>query len=673
MPERHKIALMADEKSPSRIYIASSLKRSGMEIIMSEIRILDKETIDKIAAGEVVERPSSIVKELVENAIDAKATAITIEIKDGGTSFIRITDNGSGIEREQISTAFLRHATSKIKNIDDLNTVSSLGFRGEALSSIAAVAQVELITKTHASFIGTRYVIEGGVEKSNEEIGAPEGTTFIIRNIFYNTPVRRKFLKSNTTEAGYIGDVIEHIAMSHPEVSIRFINNNQNRIHTSGNSKLKDVIYSIYGKDIASNLIEINSVDEILNITGFVGKPIITRGNRNFENYYINGRYIKNKIINKAIEEAYKPYMMQHRYPFVAFHIDINPDLIDVNVHPTKMEIRFTNPEVIYPIVYEAITKALSVRELIPQVSPGKMDTVKKEAIKEKMPEPFEKKRLLASIHVDEPVIPMIKEEAEIKYGTQPNKTSQPNITGQPTKPTQPIQPTQLVESLNNKSVKIIENKIENKAKSEQLSLFDDKLLSEKARIKHKLVGQIFDTYWIIEYDNSMYIIDQHAAHEKVLYERFMNAFKTKEFSSQQINPPIILSLSLREEEMMKKHLNDFIEIGYEIEHFGGNEYAVRAVPDNLLSISKKELLIEMIDSLCDDNKLTTSETISDRIATMSCKAAVKGNNSMSVEEANELIDELLTLENPYNCPHGRPTIISMTKYEIEKKFKRIV
>lgn len=631
---------------------------------MADIKILDRETIDKIAAGEVIERPASIVKELVENAIDAKATAITVEIKDGGTSFIRITDNGSGIEYEQIPTAFLRHSTSKIRTINDLDTVSSLGFRGEALSSIAAVSQVELITKTHSSFTGTRYVIEGGVEKSIEEIGAPEGTTFIIRNIFFNTPVRRKFLKSNTTEAGYIGDIIEHISMSHPEVSIRFINNNQNRLHTSGNSKLKDIIYNIYGKDISSNLIEVDSGNEFINIRGYIGKPVISRGNRNFENYFINGRYIKNKIINKAIEEAYKPFMMQHRYPFVAFHIEINSDMIDINVHPTKMELRFRNPEEIYPVIYDIISKALTKRELIPNVAPGKSETIKKQYDKTRPPEPFEKKRLSGTIHLDEPPKNVINTPEVKKDVKQEEKKTDDSIKTTVAESNKPYDDKENVTVLKEDS---------GNATPKQVTLFDDRLLSEKARAKHKLVGQVFDTYWIVEYDNSMYIIDQHAAHEKVLYERTIKSMKDKVFTSQQINPPIILSLSLKEEEVLNKYMDSFAEIGYEIEPFGGHEYAVRAIPDNLLSISKKELLIEMIDSLCDDNHSISSDTISDRIATMSCKAAVKGNNRLSVEEANELIDELLTLDNPYNCPHGRPTIVAMTKYELEKKFKRII
>lgn len=611
---------------------------------MAEIQILDQKTIDKIAAGEVVERPASIVKELLENSIDAKSTAITVEIKDGGISFIRITDNGYGIENNQIPLAFLRHSTSKIKSIEDLVTVSSLGFRGEALSSIAAVSQVELITKTPSSLTGTRYVIEGGEEKQIEEIGAPEGTTFIIRNLFYNTPVRRKFLKTAATEAGYVADVVEHMAMSHPEISIRFINNNQNKVHTSGNNKLKDIIYNIYGRDIASNLITLENANEPLMITGYIGKPVISRGNRNFENYYINGRYIKSNIVSKAIEDAYKPYMMQHRYPFTAIHIKIEQSLLDVNVHPAKMELRFKNPEEIYPLLYEMLSDALKQKELIPQVVPGKSEHTEKQVIKkESIPEPFENKR----ISLSEPDVKYVKEEP-VKY-TEVNSKNP---------------------SSNEKTVSKEQIKQE---KPVQMELFDDRLLSKSARLKHRLIGQVFDTYWLIEYNNCLYIIDQHAAHEKVLYERTMKGLKDKVYTSQQINPPIILSLSIREEEVLKKCIECFTDIGYEIEHFGGREYAIRAVPDNMMSISKKELFIEMLDSLSGEVTKVQADIIKEKIASMSCKAAVKGNNRLSTEEADKLIEELLELENPYNCPHGRPTIISMSKYEIEKKFKRIV
>ena len=636
------------------------------------IQILDQDTINQIAAGEVVERPASVVKELMENAIDAGATAVTVEIRQGGIGFIRITDNGCGIPKEELPLAFLRHSTSKIHSAADLLTVASLGFRGEALSSIAAVSQVELITKTTDSLTGSRYRIEGGEEKGLEEVGAPEGTTFISRNLFFNTPARRKFLKTETTEAGHVADLVEKIALSHPEISIRLIVNNQNRLHTSGNHNLKDIIYTIYGREIAGSLLSVSAEREGMQISGFIGKPVIARGNRNFENYFINGRYIKSRLISKAIEDGYKSYMMQHKYPFTLLHFTIEPELIDVNVHPSKMELRFKDGEAVYQMVYHAVTSALSGKELIPtaslpeprvpnqpEVSGQPESQSRPEVLGQKKtqsqaegysqpknssasdngsfskapsshgPEPFEKKRMEAMGIVKEPPSP---------YGKEP-----------------PVPPS-------------AEEK-----KEEQLELFDGRLLSEEARKRHRLIGQVFDTYWLVEYDGSLYIIDQHAAHEKVLFEQNFASLKSREYTSQYISPPIILSLSMREAELLNRSIDVFRQVGFEIEPFGGSEFAVRAVPGNLLSLAKKELLMEMIDSLSEEGGRIAPESVYDRIATMSCKAAVKGNTNLSFAEADQLIDSLLKLENPYQCPHGRPTIISISKYEMEKKFKRIV
>lgn len=624
------------------------------------IQILDQDTINQIAAGEVVERPASVVKELMENAIDAGATAVTVEIRQGGIGFIRITDNGCGIPKEELPLAFLRHSTSKIHSAADLLTVASLGFRGEALSSIAAVSQVELITKTTDSLTGSRYRIEGGEEKGLEEVGAPEGTTFISRNLFFNTPARRKFLKTETTEAGHVADLVEKIALSHPEISIRLIVNNQNRLHTSGNHNLKDIIYTIYGREIAGNLLSVSEEREGMRISGFIGKPVIARGNRNFENYFINGRYIKSRLISKAIEDGYKSYMMQHKYPFTLLHFTIEPELIDVNVHPSKMELRFKDGEAVYQMVYHAVTSALSGKELIPTASlpeprvpnqpevSGQQKTQSQaegyshpknssasdngsfpKAPSSHGPEPFEKKRMEAMGIVKEPPSP---------YGKEP-----------------PVPPS-------------AEEK-----KEEQLEFFDGRLLSEEARKRHRLIGQVFDTYWLVEYDGSLYIIDQHAAHEKVLFEQNFASLKSREYTSQYISPPIILSLSMREAELLNRSIDVFRQVGFEIEPFGGSEFAVRAVPGNLLSLAKKELLMEMIDSLSEEGGRIAPESVYDRIATMSCKAAVKGNTNLSFAEADQLIDSLLKLENPYQCPHGRPTIISISKYEMEKKFKRIV
>lgn len=622
------------------------------------IQVLDQETINKIAAGEVIERPSSVVKELVENAIDAGATAVTIEIKDGGISFIRITDNGSGISKDDIPMAFLRHSTSKIKSIEDLMNVSSLGFRGEALSSIAAVSQVELITKTADDFTGSRYVIEGGNEISLEEVGAPDGTTFIVRNLFYNTPVRRKFLKTAATEAGYVNALIEHLSLSHPDISFRFINNNQNKLHTSGNMNLKDIIYGVYGRAITSNLMEISGKTQDVEITGFIGKPVICRGNRGYENYYINGRYIKSSIITKAIEEAYKGYIMPHNYPFTAIHFKINPSIMDVNVHPTKMELRFSKNEFVYRFVLETVKECLANRELAARV---------------KLPDskPYQAPRI-------EPPRESFynSTESSVKQKTvNENQTAGfiKNITDYTKMP-----PTRLPEpfEIKRSDEMIKEDKkiyeAEKKQEAEQLSMFDTPLMSGKAKADYRIIGQLFETYWLIEYEDKFYMMDQHAAHEKILYERFMNHLKVKDMDTQMIMPPVIIELNMQQEDAYKRNKQAFSRLGFEIEEFGGNAYKVNGLPAGLPNVNLKQMLIDMIDGLTDDNS-TDLDIITERVATMSCKAAVKGNNKLSFEEAKELIEELMQAENPYNCPHGRPTLIVMSKYEVERKFKRIL
>ena len=599
--------------------------------------------------------------------------------------------------------AFLRHSTSKIKSVEDLFTVSSLGFRGEALSSIASVAQVELITKTSEQLSGTRYQIEGGVERSYEEVGAPDGTTFLVRNLFYNTPARQKFLKTAQTEGSHVAALVEKIAMSHPDISIRFIQNNQNRLHTSGNHNLKDIIYTVFGREIAANLLPVESEQEVLQVHGFAGKPVIARSNRSFENYYINGRYVKSGLIGKAIEDAYKPYMMQHKYPFVLLHISIEPEYLDVNVHPTKMELRFRNGEQVYQMLFQAISQALSHKELIPQV-----DLVKREeekALEEAQkraphPEPFEVKRQAAMVQKSdesrtmqpqEPAKPRTMQppiyKSEAVYGKIAESRAELEPEIQAAAPVESRKLEQKQQELEQKQQELEQKQQEQEQKQQeqeqkatgqaeqpqQLDLFEEKLLEPKNRIRHKLIGQLFDTYWLVEFNEHLYIIDQHAAHEKVLYEKTMQTLKTREFTSQMLNPPIILTIGSTEEVLLKKYMKYFQEIGFEIEPFGGREYAVRAVPDNLFSVAKKELLMEMIDDLSEDAGARTADMIHDRVATMSCKAAVKGNNHLSFAEADHLIDELLNLDNPYACPHGRPTIISMSRYELEKKFKRIV
>ena len=618
---------------------------------MPNIAILNQETIDKIAAGEVVERPCSVVKELVENAIDAGSTAITVEIKEGGISFIRITDNGCGIERDQVAVAFYRHSTSKIRSAEDLLTVKSLGFRGEALSSISAVARVELITKTYDELTGTRYVIEGSKELSNEEIGAPDGTTFIVKDLFYNVPARRKFLKTAQTEGSYISDMVEKLALSHPDISFKFINNNQTKLYTSGNGNRKDIIYHIFGREISSSLLEVKHECEYFKVEGFIGKPVITRGNRNYENYFINGRYVKSNILSRAIEEAYKSFLMQHQYPFTVLYFTFFSEL-DVNVHPTKMELRFDNNNEIYVELCDTIYAILSRKEMIPEVPVDSTPAPKKivHEYKEPIPEPFEKRRInevraaeSRSVY-GQSVTSAVKDYSAIEPAVKTPKTSTA------------YEPAQVVTGT-----------------QQTLGDYDKVFLTESAKKQFSIIGQLLKTYWLIEFEDKLYIIDQHAAHEKVLYEKTMARLANKDFTSQRISPPIVMTLDARESEMLEKYRPQIEQFGYEVEHFGGKEYMISAIPDNLFNIDMKDLFIEMLDDFSNATGRQTPDIITEKVASMSCKAAVKGNDKLTLPEINKLIDELLSLDNPYNCPHGRPTIISMSKYEIEKKFKRIV
>lgn len=650
---------------------------------MANIQVLDQITIDKIAAGEVIERPSSIVKELVENAIDAKATAVTVEIKEGGISFIRITDNGCGIPKEEVPLAFLRHSTSKIRCVEDLSGISSLGFRGEALSSIAAISQVELITKTRECELGTKYVIEGGREKSLDDIGAPDGTTFLIHQIFYNTPARRKFLKTPMTEASHVNELMIRLALSHPEVSIQFINNGQKKLHTSGNGKLKDVIYHVFGRDIANNLLEVDERIDGIHLTGFIGKPLVSRGNRNYENYYINGRYVKSNIIAKSIEDAYKDFTMQHKYPFTVLHFQMDGQDLDVNVHPTKMELRFSNQQEVYNFVYHALKQALSEKELIPRIE---LPEAKKSVVEaepsieqtEKKPEP-QKESVLPKPEVKDEAYFMKKMRERVESYHKQHSQAEVKDRGQIHRGS--IQMDRIREAANyartqeKKEEPIpVPNKVEPQTEPTQLNFFEEKLLSKKAMKEYTLIGQVFETYWLVEFQEQLYIIDQHAAHERVLYEKTLRGMKDRTYTSQYLSPPIVLNLSMQETQLLQTHMDLFQGIGFEIEEFGGDSYAIRAVPDNLFSIAKKDLLIEMLDALSEEiSSKEAPDMIAEKIASMSCKAAVKGNSRLSAAEVDTLIGELLELENPYHCPHGRPTIIAMTKRELEKKFKRIV
>lgn len=718
---------------------------------MPHIQVLDQVTIDKIAAGEVIERPASIVKELVENAIDAGASSVKVEIRDGGISLIRIQDDGCGIPHEEVRKAFLRHSTSKITSVEDLSHLSSLGFRGEALSSIAAVTRTELVTKTREEELGTRYVIEGGSEVSMEETGAPDGTTFLVRQLFYNVPARRKFLKTAMTEAGHVQDLLMHLALSHPEVAFTFLNNGQEKLRTSGNGKLKDVIYNVYGRDIAANLLDIDYEQGGLRITGYLGKPVISRGNRNFENFFVNGRYVKSPMISKSLEDAYKDFTMQHRFPFVVLHFHVDGEKIDVNVHPTKMELRFQRQQDVYNTVFEGVHRTLLEPELIQHAEvpdpkeeksdPGEQKTTQKTtsrtaggepgettAGRQEGPSPF----LLRPKTVPYPSatagaqneMPTVLKEDTVPYGSKEEKdfaknsgTTQAVSQSSDTNPVIPqaevrdedyfirkmrervlayhqrsssaevsdksgIFRPEVQEQRIRDAVKAAAESVPSPepgadpgpSKPKQLDLFEENFLKREIKAEYKLIGQVFDTYWLVEFKDSLYIIDQHAAHERVLYERTLKEMKNREFTSQYLSPPIILTLSMQEAQVLNDNMDRFTRIGFEIEPFGGEEYAVRAVPDNLFSIAKKDLLMEMIDDLADG--LTTNmapDLIDEKVASMSCKAAVKGNNRLSAREVDALIGELLTLDNPYHCPHGRPTIIAMTKRELEKKFKRIV
>lgn len=671
------------------------------------IQVLDQKTIDKIAAGEVVERPASVVKELVENSIDSGATAITVEIKEGGISLIRVTDNGCGIPAEQVPTAFLRHATSKITSIEDLLTVRSLGFRGEALSSIAAVGQVELITKTGDAMTGLRYEIHGGIEQNVEEIGCPEGTTFIVRNLFYNTPARRKFLKTAMTEGNYVSELVEQIAMSHPDISFKFVNNGQNKLSTSGNGSLKDILYHIYGRDIAANLLPIEAERNGMKISGYVAKPYISRGNRSFEHYFVNGRYIKSPIITKAIEEAYKTFVMIHKFPFVAIYLTVDSKLLDVNVHPRKMEMRYSRGDELYKFIFEEIRYVLLQKELIPEVS---QTAARKKADSEppaapSVPEPFEtNRRKQESVYSSEKkdnfqsfyglqneTPPTVHEKEAIYQATVTlEHASAPVVTAEhitSERITSGIEassknPSEKNISVEQPSIESLEQtsaetgtpepEVQSNIRKDQISLFESGFMTEEARPKHRLIGQLFKTYWLIEYENNLFIMDQHAAHEKVMYEKLMKQYEKREILSQQIHPPLVISVNPVEQEALRKNMDFFEQMGFQIESFGGNEYMLRAVPLETYGLAAQDIFIDFVDSLTEEGNHLNIDLFIYKIATMACKAAVKGNMKLSFAEADALIDQLLQLDNPYNCPHGRPTIIAMTETELEKKFRRI-
>lgn len=652
---------------------------------MGLIKLLDKETINKIAAGEVVERPASVVKELIENAIDAGADNITCEIKDGGKSFIRITDNGSGIAKEDIEIAFLRHSTSKISGEADLNNIRSLGFRGEALSSISAVSKVEMLTKRAEDFLGNRFVIEGGAVKSFEEAGCPDGTTFIVRDIFFNTPARRKFLRTAATEAGYINDLMNRLAVSHPEIAFRFINQGKTVLFTNGNGNEKDALYSIYGRDVAANLIAVSYQSEAISISGYIGKPVNARGNRVCENYYINGRYSKSPLVTRAIEEAYKGYTMQHKYPFTSLHFVFPMEKLDINVHPAKMEVRISDGDFYFAKIYQVVNDALRSSNMIVESSVGSESgntgrnaaaaaeqTARIETLSE-IPQSFEINRMesaKAEVLREEENYGAVKADGA---GIADKTEEKPKDTlyAAP-RNTENTEHTEKAEKNGAAGADMVLNG--GTAGFEQLS-FDvkDEFMQDMNAENFRIIGQLFATYWLIEMQDSLFIIDQHAAHEKILYERTMKRYREQKTVSQQLYPPIIVTLSLAEEDVLNRYADYFKKLGFEIDHFGGREYAITAIPCDLFRFTGDAFFHDVLDQLMNSPMKGDIDIVMDRIASMSCKAAIKGNETYSILEAESLLKELLKLDNPYHCPHGRPIIIMMSKRDIEKKFKRIL
>ena len=691
------------------------------------IKVLDQHTIDKIAAGEVIERPSSIVKELVENSIDSGATRITVEVTDGGTSMIRVTDNGSGIEADDVRKAYMSHATSKLDNVDDLMNIVSLGFRGEALSTIAAISQVEMITKTRDSMTGIKYEIHGGKEIEFKEIGAPDGTTIISRNIFYNTPARLKFLKSNVTEASYINDLMTHIALSNPDISIKLISNNKTIIDTQGDGRLRETIYSLYGKDITRGLLEVDYKDETVRITGFIGKPFLSKGNRSFENYFVNKRYVKSAVVNRAIEEAYKTHIMQHKFPYTALFIELPTYMVDVNVHPAKREFRFDDEQGLFRAVFHAVKDALTDKEMIPDAVPFKESVSNSEAVKPQTGV----SQLLSSVN----------KTAEDSLKTQNDNTIRENIVSDNTsgksdytsdkmgnkhffEEKSNYQSSSTTSSAKDRfditssksggaSFSILEsllpqeyrdklnnlNNLDNNDNSNSLSgssskertidetiskplpkdsyqqeeMSETRYLSEEAKGHHKIIGQVFKTYWITEYDGTMYLMDQHAAHEKVNYETFLEEFKNRKILSQNLFPPEMISLTNKEKVAVLENVDYLKQYGFEIEDFGANDIKLSAMPANLIGLDGREVFNELVAYLSDGVENVTEDIFVRKLATMGCKAAIKGNQEITEYEVRDLIEKLMKLKDPYTCPHGRPTLVKFTQTDLDKMFKRIV
>lgn len=682
---------------------------------MSEIHVLSQSTIDKIAAGEVVERPASVVKELTENAIDAGADRITIEIRDGGISMVRITDNGKGMSPDDLPLAFQSHATSKIETVNDLDTLSSLGFRGEALSSIAAVSRVEVLTKRPADLSGSRYVIEGGRPRINEAVGTPDGTTIIVRDLFYNTPARAKFLKTAMTEAAHVGTFVEQLILSNPSISFRFLAGGQTKLESTGSGNLRDCIYHIYGREVVSELVETDYREDGIHIHGFIGKPSVSRGNRGFENYYVNGRYIESRVIARGIEDGYKNRLMQHQYPFVCLFLDIDGGAVDVNVHPRKLEVRFSDEKRIYQAVLNAVRKSFDQLDMVLLSSldePDKGDREKKTDAKELKAQPFETRAFREENQkLREESAPYVRESS----GSAEYKTSVPIGNGRRQLPEfarsakekasalsepakDPAAAAPFISSSSSaddgeKTLVDIGKKpladtgektrpqktpgvpfeAETAAGQSGALPVQGTFLSAQAKPLRRIIGQVFNTYWICEFDGKMYIFDQHAAHERVNFERFMKQYKKRTIAAQQVSPPIIFQADARQEMLLLTYKDSFAKIGFDIEPFGGRSFAVHAVPYTLGTINSADLFRDFLSEIEVSDDLADLDIFVHRVATEACKASVKGGEKLSFREAEALLDELMNCDDPYHCPHGRPTIIAFTRQDLEKRFKRIV
>lgn len=652
---------------------------------MGDIVLLDDLTINKIAAGEVIERPANVVKELVENSIDAGATSISVDIENGGITYIRITDNGKGIAPDDVEMAFERHATSKIRSANDLIRVSTMGFRGEALASIASIAKVELITKTKNNDVGTRIVVEGGKIIEREECGAPNGTSITIRELFFNTPVRYKFLKKDFTEGGYIEDAVSRISLIHPEISFRMTNNKKEIIRTSGNGDMQSVVYSIYGKDIAQNLVDANLEYEGIKVTGVVGKPEIARSNRSNQLFYINGRFIKDKILSAATEEAYRTLIPHGKFGFCIINVEMNPELVDVNVHPAKLEVRFSEEGKVFKAVNAAIKNALLKQDITKDSSVTDDEATNHETVEENV---IEKKKngLFDIFRSKSNVVDFPKKEESIKQAETLNDKSEEYIADDPKsmviEVTERPQDKRTFSNVEDDLIETSEDteEIETEVSEEmierkpQKNLFENiAIVEEKADVpEYKILGVAFKTYILLELEDDVYILDQHAAHERVLYEKVkQNFYKDGGKDIQMLLLPDILELSKKDMRTVRDNMELFEQSGFMLEEFGDNTIKVTGVPIICFDMDTKDLFMDIIDGIDFTNRTTKQDVEEKFIATVACKAAVKANMSLEESEIRALLDQLLVLDNPFTCPHGRPTAIRITKTEIEKKFGR--